>query len=156
MSDFEKAPFSQWDQLLAKYVRVWIWTALFVATSGLTYSYVDVRFDARWGTLVMLPLALFAFGVFATLGAWVALLRYLQYAIIPEFFMTRPLASSSKASTSNEDATSNEDEYHEWRTRRAVLQAYRFLILAGLSRLGMVMSYLAFELTRRSGSTGSF
>ena len=48
---------SKWDTLLTKYVRVWVWSILFGATSGLSYAYIGVRFDRSWGPLTPLPLA---------------------------------------------------------------------------------------------------
>jgi hypothetical protein len=141
-------PASPWDRLLAKYVRVWLWSLLFGATSGVTYSYVDVPFDTKWGSLIILPLALFAVGVAASLGAWFSLFNYLRYAIVPEFFADERYDQKLEV---------DERDYRAWRTRRAITQTYRFLILAGLTRFGIVISYMAFEMlqNRSFGVTGS-
>jgi hypothetical protein len=132
----------QWDELLSKYVQVWIWSLLFGATSGLSYAYIGIRFDRPWGPLAVLPLAIFGVGVIAALGAWWCLLVHLRYSILPTFF-------GYKRATAPNDET----EYAEWAHRRSVVsitKTYQFLLLGGIARLLLAMSDLIFEVLRGS------
>lgn len=134
---------TQWDDLLSKYVQVWIWSVLFGATSGLSYAYFGIRFDRPWGPLAALPLIIFGVGVIAALGAWWCLLVHLRYSILPTFFGYKHAAFRDR-----------DPRYAEWAHRRSVAsitRAYQFLLLGGIARLFLAMSDLIFEVLR-SGS----
>ena len=130
-----------WDGLLAKYVRVWIWSLLVGAVSGLSYAYVGVRMDRPWGALAVLPLALIGLGTIAALGAWACLLFYLRNAILPMFFQYK----------SPEYARTEQRYGEEWlqqRAGRSISQAYKFLLVAAIARLLLALSELMFEAIR--------
>jgi len=131
---------TQWDNLLAKYVRVWIWSILFGATSGLSYAYFGVRLDRPWGPLAALPLALFVVGVLSALGSWWSLLVHLRYSILPTFF-----------DYSRHTRYIDDPKYSDWIRKRSVssiIKAYQFLLIAGMARLALAMSDLIFEVLR--------
>jgi hypothetical protein len=120
-----------WDRLLAKYVRIWIWSILFGATSGLTYAYVGVRFERPWGPLAVLPMLLLTIGITCTLGGWTNLLAYLEGVIVPEFF----LAGGERIESA--DLT------------RALLRAYKYTMLAGIVRLFISLNEIVVQLAGR-------
>lgn len=137
---YDKNNSPQWDTLLSKYVRVWIWSVLFGATTGLSYAYVGIRFDRSWGPLAVLPLALITLGAIATLGAWWNLLTHLRYSILPTFFDYSPNAKYD-----------GDPKYQDFIRRRAavsITKAYKNLLVAGIARLMLVMADLMFEALR--------
>jgi hypothetical protein len=129
----------RWDVLLAKYIRVWIWSLLFGAASALGYSYVGFQLDKPWGSLAVLPLALLLIGVASSLGAWWSLLRYLRGTILPEFF---------GLSDRDESDDPREREWRNYRAGRVITRAYVYLLIAGLTRLLISASELLFEALR--------
>lgn len=131
---------SEWDNLLAKYVRVWIWSILFGATSGLSYAYLGIRLDRPWGSLTALPLAILVLGIMATLGAWSSLLQHLRISILPTFF-------GYQRRTPHDDDPRYQDWLHK-RSSTSIIKAYQFLLLAAIARLMLVMADLIFELVR--------
>jgi len=131
---------TKWDDLLAKYVRVWIWSILFGATSGLSYAYLGIRLDRPWGPLAALPLAILLLGIIATVGAWWSLLIHLRISILPTFF------GYSRRTPYDDDPN-----YQDWLRKRSstsIIKAYQFLLLAGIARLMLAMADLIFEVVR--------
>ncbi|GAB4383847.1 MAG: hypothetical protein Kow00121_46470 [Elainellaceae cyanobacterium] len=123
----------KWDLLFAKYARIWIWSILFGAVTGVSFSYLGIRIDRVWGPLAILPLVLLVIGAVATLSAWLSLLFYLRISVLPLLF--------------NVSAQHGlEDSKGARRSVSAVTQAYKSLLIAGFTRLLISVSELLFQL----------
>jgi hypothetical protein len=74
------------DRLLSKYVLVWLWSILFGASTGLSYSFMAYRPYDSWGSMGFLLVALLAVGILCTCWSWLFLFRYLTRYLVPKFF----------------------------------------------------------------------
>jgi hypothetical protein len=79
---------TNFDKLLNKYISVWLWSILFGAASGLTYSIFSTRPFEKWGMLSTLFTAIYAYLICAIILTWFYLYRFLKGFIIPRFFPT--------------------------------------------------------------------
>lgn len=77
-------PSDKLDNLLAKYVSVWLWSIIFGATTGVLYSFLSFRFD-RWGVLALALVIPAIASLLSALMSWrhvyVAMVDYL----LPKF-----------------------------------------------------------------------
>jgi len=73
------------DNLLSKYILVWIWSILFGASSGLIYSLIEYR-PERWGILALPLLFVSLLGMFFAFGSFLTLFRYLLNYLLPIFY----------------------------------------------------------------------
>jgi len=125
-----------WDDLLAKYVRVWVWSAILGANAGLTYLYIGVEFQKPWGALTPLLLALMALGVVASFASWWALLVHLRIAIVPSFFGYQSPHDSQ------------EYTIRQRRAARTIIQSYQYFTIAALVRLLFSLVQVALQVIR--------
>jgi hypothetical protein len=75
------------DNLLDKYITVWIWSVLFRASTGLVISLITYRTDARWGPLNAILLLFLIISIVAAVISWRALMRYMSVYLIPKFLL---------------------------------------------------------------------
>lgn len=124
---------TQWDKLLAKYVRVWIWSAILGANAGLSYSYLGLQSEKMWGTLGSLLLVLMALGVAAAFASWWALLTHLRIAILPTFFgYIYP-------------GVPEDDALRQKRSARTLALAYQNFVIAATARLLFALVEFGFQ-----------
>jgi hypothetical protein len=90
-SEEKKEGSSSLDQLLNKYVSIWIWTLLFGTLAGNIYSLFTYSYnpDRRWGELSILFIILMVLGLYAGLMAGYYLYRGLDRYIIPKFLLNK-------------------------------------------------------------------
>ena len=127
---------TQWDALLAKYIRVWIWSALLGVNAGLSYSYLGMQSEKLWGSAGSILLVVMAVGVIATFASWWSLLSHLRVAILPAFF--------GGADTYEAD----EDAARERHAARTLVRAYQTFIIAATARLLFAVIDFAFQTFR--------
>lgn len=119
------------DGLLKKYVAVWLWSIIFGATTGASYSYLTIRTDRNWGPLGLLLAILIILGVLSVTVTWVGLLRYLRHCLLPWFL-------------GGEDEDDVEQSYL---ASTFLLRSVRGIILAVVFRLLIVVAELTFAST---------
>ena len=127
---------TQWDALLTKYVRVWIWSAILGANAGLSYSYIGLQTDRMWGTLGAVLLLVMAFGVIAAFASWWALLTHLRVAILPVFFRY------------SHPGTSEDPNERERRAARTLILSYQNFVVAASARLLFALIEFALQTVR--------
>jgi hypothetical protein len=121
---------AQWDRLLSKYVRVWLWSILFGATTGLSYSFVAIGVARSNGMPVgMAPLALVAIGAVSTIAAWWLLFVHLRDSIIPEFF------AADGAHAAPDSAEVEHEDVAPPTARSSMRQAYVAVMIGAVARL---------------------
>jgi hypothetical protein len=121
------------DRLLSKYILVWLWSILFGASSGLTYTLIEYR-PERWGQLA-LPLLLLSFlGILSAFASLISLIHYLLRYLIPSLFHADPVPE--------ELALKAAGVY--------LKRASWFLVFAALARAGMALCEIAFSFLLRS------
>jgi hypothetical protein len=108
-------PSDRWDNLLGKYVSVWIWSILLGMTLSTTISFTSVRSGGTRGLVGMVLAFPVLIGVLATFVGFTHLLRYLYRHILPVFMF-------------GESPNGRETAYH-------LHVALRYLIYAVMLRL---------------------
>jgi len=80
---------SIYDELLSKYIAVWIWSIMFGSVSGLFYSSsASARgYSDRWVAFIALSLITSSIGLVAVLIAYRELYKCLKEYLLPRFFM---------------------------------------------------------------------
>ena len=86
---------SEWDELLSKYVSVWMWSILFGTTTGVLYSFLSFRLDHWGGLAVMLAFPALLSIIFAV-ASWLNLYRGLSEFLIPRFILGVPAEHSDR------------------------------------------------------------
>lgn len=133
MAKKAKEPF---EILLSKYIAIWIWSILFGALSGLTYSFINGYYQiGKWGSLSLLLVILMTIGVLSTIQAWRFMFQYLVNYIIPEFLY---------------DAEKNENKSDNTKTPHIhssywLRQSFLMMIAALAMRLALEISLLLFS-----------
>lgn len=79
-------PNAQLDQLLNKYVAVWLWSILFGTTTGVLYSFLSFRYD-RWGGLGLIIVIPAIASLMYAILSWIALYRALSRYLIPRYIL---------------------------------------------------------------------
>lgn len=79
---------TNFNKLLNRYISVWLWSILFGAASGLTYSIFTTRPFEKWGVLSTLFIVIFVYLIISIIITWLYLYRFLKSYIIPRFFPT--------------------------------------------------------------------
>lgn len=120
------------DNLFSKYILVWIWSILFGASTGLTYSLIEYR-PERWGQLALPLLALAILGIVSAFAALIVLISYLLKFLIPVLLLKQEWG---------EDNLKPAAQY----LRRACW----YLVVAALARAGMALCEIAFSYLLRS------
>jgi hypothetical protein len=82
------------EELLRKYLAVWLWSILFGGTTGLTYTMLSFYSGERWGPLGLPLSALTAVAIFFLLIAWSYLYLYLRDFLIPDVLIGRQRGES--------------------------------------------------------------
>lgn len=82
----EPQPNAQLDQLLNKYVAVWLWSILFGTTTGVLYSFLSFRYD-RWGGLGLIIVIPAIASLMYAILSWIALYRALSRYLIPRYIL---------------------------------------------------------------------
>ena len=117
------------DNLLSKYISVWLWSITLGATSALSFVFTNSSFSrGEWGPLSFALALGTLLGMLVTLAAWMQLLFYLRYFLIPRLILRRPLPDEEEAAA----ATS-------------LVKAFRYMILGVLLSLFLAFARLAFE-----------
>lgn len=117
------------DELLCKYLSVWLWSITLAATTGLSFAFSNsslLRTD--WGPLSLTLAVVTVMGLSVTLLAWMHLLQYLRYFLIPAFLLGKEVSNERRA-----DAARN------------LARAFRYMVFGVVLSLGMVAVRLAFE-----------
>lgn len=79
-------PRDKLDQLLAKYVSVWLWSILFGTTTGILYSFLSFRYD-RWGGLALLLVIPALASLLLALLSWGRLYEAMVGYLLPRFVL---------------------------------------------------------------------
>jgi hypothetical protein len=119
------------DQLLSKYITVWIWSVLFGASTGLVVSLITYRTDARWGPLNAVLLFFLAISVAAAVVSWRALLKYLSVYLIPKFLTVQTFPNEDEKKMHIEAAY-------------ALRRAFQYLIIASVARVVITLLEMAY------------
>ena len=77
------------DVIVAKYMKIWIWSILFGANSTLTYALSNSFVRDSWGILALGIAAIAMYGVMLTFVSWKQLIGFFKHAIIPSLFQNR-------------------------------------------------------------------
>jgi len=83
---------TQWDQMLAKYVHVWLWSILVGATTGIGLSGLSLSYPAKWGILGIGLIAASGLAIACVLASLYALSRFLIGYLLPVFFASAPVS----------------------------------------------------------------
>lgn len=83
------------DQLLNKYVSVWLWSILFGTTTGVLYTFLNLRFD-RWGGLGLILVLPALFSLILAILSWLRLYHALAGYLIPRFILDTPTGKSDQ------------------------------------------------------------
>lgn len=120
------------DNLLSKYIAVWIWSILFGALSGVTYSFLGGYYEiSNWGPLSLLLVIEVSIGLLASIGAWLYMFQYLVKYIVPRFVHNSWIEQDSQELNTH-------SVY--W-----IRQVFLLIILALAMRLVMELSMLIFS-----------
>jgi hypothetical protein len=79
-------PDTHLDQLLNKYVSVWLWSILFGTTTGVLYSFLSFRYD-RWGGLGLILIIPALASLMLAILSWLRLYHALAGYLIPRFIL---------------------------------------------------------------------
>jgi hypothetical protein len=118
------------NELLKKYLSVWLWSILFGATTGLTYSLVGIRDVGKWGELSAAIVLLMTINIAFLIIAWSALFRFFKGYLIPGVFLGEKEPSTLE----------NKRKSGEYLTR-----CFYALIMAGVFRLIIELSKQIFQ-----------
>lgn len=77
---------SHLDDLLNKYVSVWLWSILFAPTTGILYSLLSLRYD-RWGPLGLILAIPGLLSLLLAILALLTLYRALAGYLLPRFIL---------------------------------------------------------------------
>lgn len=80
---------SELEQLLKKYIAVWLWSILFGGTTGLSYTMLSLYSGERWGPLGVVLGASMALAMLFLTMAWFYLYVYLRDFLIPDALIGR-------------------------------------------------------------------
>jgi hypothetical protein len=121
------------DNLLSKYLLVWIWSVLFGASSGLFYSFVGFGSSRPWGPLNLLLAILAAISLLSLVISNLALFRFLTLYLIPKFLVT--------------SIKEDEDRVNH---KSAILlrSAFAYMIFGAVARVLMTLAELIFSSLR--------
>ena len=89
MEDERKEDPTLFDQLLSKYVGVWLWTILFGTTTGVLYSFLTFRYE-RWGSIGVVLAVPAMLALILALLSWQQLYSGLHTYLLPKFLATKP------------------------------------------------------------------
>jgi hypothetical protein len=79
-----------YESLLSKYLAVWLWSIVFGAISGLTYTFIAYRpFESKFRPSVLLSAILIGLGLITIISSLSSLYRGLIHFIIPNFLLGR-------------------------------------------------------------------
>lgn len=115
------------DKLLSKYIVVWLWSILFGASTGLTYSLIEYR-PEKWGQLALFLLVLSVLGTASALCSLIVLIKYLLRYLIPVLL----------------NGQADGGEYTST-TLISLRRACSFLIFAAIARALMALSEIVFS-----------
>lgn len=116
--------------LLSKYISVWIWSILFGALSGITYSFIGRYYEiSKWGVLSLLLVMLMSIGILASIRGWLFMFQYLMSYIVPQFIHP------------NKENKSDDDDPSYW-----LRQAFLMIIIGLAMRLAIELSMLMFSI----------
>jgi len=115
------------DKLLSKYIVVWLWSILFGASTGLTYSLIEYR-PEKWGQLALFLLVLSFLGTASALCSLILLIKYLLRYLIPVLL----------------GGQADGPEYNSI-TLLSLRRACLFLIFAAVARALMALSEIVFS-----------
>lgn len=83
----ERSSDKKFDELLSKYLSVWIWSILFTTTTGVLYSFLSFHLD-RWGGLAIVIALPAILALLFALASWAHLYWGLQRFLIPRFVLS--------------------------------------------------------------------
>jgi hypothetical protein len=121
-----------YELLLTKYISVWIWSILFGAMTGLTYTFLSSRIG-NWGSLALLPGIPMVIGIIAIIQAWISIYRYLIHYLIPTFI------HQSRSKLDNAFSLQDKAQPASW-----LRQAFLLMIIAVSMRLIMELIFIIF------------
>jgi hypothetical protein len=138
------------DNLLDKYITVWIWSVLFGASSGLVISLITYRTDARWGPLNAILLLFLIISIVAAVISWRALMRYMSVYLIPKFllhqFSTRTEKKSDDKAQQDESKPLSTDELEaERKAADSLRRAFEYLVIAAGARVVITLLEMAYS-----------
>lgn len=106
-----------WDEVIRKYMKIWIWSILFGANSTLTYALSSTFVRENWGVLAIGVAVTAFYGVILVLISWRYLINFFSKSILPSLF-------------SNEEYKFSNDEL---KTHAAYLErALKFMVYASI------------------------
>lgn len=120
------------NQLLDKYISVWLWSALFGASTGLVVTLITYRTDARWGLLNALLLFILLISVVAAVVSWRALLRYMTVYLIPKFLLHKFETEPEKEKEAEKNAA------------KELRRAFEYLVIAAATRVVVTLLEMAY------------
>ena len=139
------------DNLLDKYITVWIWSVLFGASTGLVISLITYRTDARWGPLNAILLLFLIISIVAAVISWRALMRYMSVYLIPKFllhqFSTRKEKKSDDKAQPYESKrlTTTDENEAERKAAESLRRAFEYLVIAAGARVIITLLEMAYS-----------
>lgn len=119
------------DELLSKYLSVWLWSILFGGTTTLTFSLANVTGYEKWGTLAWVIAMLLAIDMSFLIVSWLTLYQFLRSHLIYGIFLD------------NADAFDIENKE---KAGRYLNLSFYSLIMAGVVRLMIELVKQFFQL----------
>jgi len=134
------------DDLLDRYITVWIWSVLFGASTGLVISLITYRTDVRWGLLNGLLLFFLFISISAAVISWRALMQYMSVYLIPKFLLHKFSTEEKKDESTQAGASDakavdpiklsiNEEKEAEIKAAAALRRAFEYLVIAAGARV---------------------
>lgn len=88
------------DNLLSKYISVWLWSILFGANTGVLVSFYTRQELRGWGSITIILLGIWGVGSIFLILSFVYLFSYLKLLLIPIFIEKKPIENISYKKTS--------------------------------------------------------
>lgn len=119
------------DELLKKYLSVWLWSILFGGATTITFSLANVSGYEKWGMLASVIGLLLVASIFFLIIAWMTLFQFLKHYLIAGIFLGIPEAS---------------EEHSKERAGKYLTMSFYALITAGIIRLMIELAKQIFQL----------